>query len=97
MKKFIVFNNELRLTFKTQEFNLIFLQLLFRNSKIPFAFKRLVYKKRSKNYINYSKIRNICIVSGKARSVYKDFKISRIALRKLGSQGLIPGIQKSSW
>lgn len=43
------------------------------------------------------RVRNRCNVTGRARSYYRKFGISRIALRELGSQGLIPGIVKSSW
>ncbi len=44
-----------------------------------------------------TRIRNRCVVSGRARSVYRKMKMSRIALRELGSKGLIPGLVKSSW
>lgn len=43
------------------------------------------------------RIRNRCEVSGRARSVYRKMKMSRIALRELGNKGLIPGLVKSSW
>ncbi len=43
------------------------------------------------------RIRNRCEVSGRARAVYRKMKMSRIALRELGSKGLIPGLVKSSW
>ena len=32
-----------------------------------------------------------------ARLIYRKLKLSRIALRDLGSKGLIPGLLKSSW
>ena len=43
------------------------------------------------------RIRNRCEVTGRPRGVYRKFKMSRIALRELGAQGLIPGLVKSSW
>jgi small subunit ribosomal protein S14 len=43
------------------------------------------------------RIRNRCEVTGRPRGTYRKFKMSRIALRELGSQGLIPGLVKSSW
>ena len=43
------------------------------------------------------RIRNRCEVSGRPRSYYRKMKMSRIALRELGSKGLIPGLVKSSW
>jgi small subunit ribosomal protein S14 len=44
-----------------------------------------------------TRIRNRCEVSGRPRGVYRKHKLSRIALRELGSKGLIPGLVKSSW
>ena len=44
-----------------------------------------------------TRIRNRCGVSGRPRAVYRKLKMSRIALRELGSQGQIPGLVKSSW
>src|SRR5271165_6923670 len=43
------------------------------------------------------RIRNRCEVSGRPRGFTRKLKMSRIALRELGSQGLIPGLVKSSW
>ncbi|MCB1481592.1 MAG: 30S ribosomal protein S14 [Rhodobiaceae bacterium] len=43
------------------------------------------------------RIRNRCEVTGRPRAFYRKLKMSRIALRELGSKGLIPGMVKSSW
>ena len=43
------------------------------------------------------RLRNRCEVTGRPRAVYSKMKMSRIAVRELGSQGLIPGLVKSSW
>ena len=43
------------------------------------------------------RIRNRCELSGRPRGYYRKMKLSRIALRELGSQGQIPGLVKSSW
>jgi small subunit ribosomal protein S14 len=43
------------------------------------------------------RIRNRCEITGRPRGYYRKFKISRIALRDLGSNGQIPGLVKSSW
>ncbi len=44
-----------------------------------------------------TRIRNRCELSGRPRGFYRKLKISRIALRDLSSQGLLPGMVKSSW
>ena len=41
--------------------------------------------------------RNRCAISGRPRGFYRKLKMSRIALRQLGSAGKIPGLVKSSW
>ena len=43
------------------------------------------------------RIRNRCEITGRPRAYYRKLKMSRIALRELGSQGFIPGLVKSSW
>jgi len=43
------------------------------------------------------RVRNRCEISGRPRAFYRKLKMSRIALRELGSRGLIPGLVKSSW
>src|SRR5664280_86207 len=44
-----------------------------------------------------TRIRNRCELSGRPRGYYRKHRLSRIALRDLGSKGLIPGLVKSSW
>ena len=46
---------------------------------------------------NPTRIRNRCEVSGRPRGTFRKLKMSRIALRDAGSNGLIPGLVKSSW
>ncbi|MFM9152866.1 MAG: 30S ribosomal protein S14 [Methylocystis sp.] len=43
------------------------------------------------------RVRNRCEISGRPRAFYRKLKMSRIALRELGSRGLVPGLVKSSW
>ena len=44
-----------------------------------------------------NRVRNRCELSARPRGYYRKFKLSRIALRDLGSEGQIPGLVKSSW
>lgn len=44
-----------------------------------------------------TRVRNRCEVTGRPRAFYRKLKMSRIALRELGSHGQIPGLVKSSW
>src|SRR2546423_1914405 len=44
-----------------------------------------------------TRVRNRCEMTGRPRAYYRKHKLSRIALRELGSKGLVPGLVKSSW
>jgi small subunit ribosomal protein S14 len=44
-----------------------------------------------------TRVRNRCEMTGRSRAFYRKHKLSRIALRDLGSKGMIPGLLKSSW
>ena len=44
-----------------------------------------------------NRVRNRCEVTGRPRGYYRKLRMSRIALRELSSQGVIPGMVKSSW
>ncbi len=44
-----------------------------------------------------TRFRNLCALTGRSRSVYRKFKISRIKLRELALEGKIPGMRKASW
>jgi len=43
------------------------------------------------------RLHNRCQLTGRPHAYYRKLKISRIALRDLGSKGQIPGMVKSSW
>jgi len=43
------------------------------------------------------RIRNRCELTGRARGYYRKLKLCRNQLRELASQGLVPGMTKSSW
>ena len=44
-----------------------------------------------------TRVRNRCALTGRARGNYRKFGISRLMFRELASQGMIPGVTKSSW
>ncbi|TVQ33294.1 MAG: type Z 30S ribosomal protein S14 [Phycisphaeraceae bacterium] len=53
---------------------------------------------RSKRTPKFStrKVRR-CELTGRARGVYRKFRVSRIMLRTLALQGKVPGMRKASW
>ncbi len=44
-----------------------------------------------------TRIRNRCEITGRPRAFYRKLKVCRNQLRELASQGLVPGMVKSSW
>jgi small subunit ribosomal protein S14 len=44
-----------------------------------------------------TRVRNRCALTGRSRGFFRKFKLSRNALRKLASNGQLPGVTKSSW
>ena len=44
-----------------------------------------------------TRLHNRCQLTGRPHAYYRKLKVSRIALRELGSFGQIPGLVKSSW
>ena len=73
------------------------------NRRIKLSDRYLSKRKKLKKIVMDKKlpleerVRNRCQITGRPHGVYRKLKISRIALRKLGLEGKIPGMVKSSW
>ncbi len=72
---------------------------IVNNRKLPLEERFKAQQKLSSLPRNSAKtrVRNRCQITGRPHGVYRKLKISRIALRKLGLEGKIPGMMKSSW
>ena len=57
------------------------------------------YEALQKLHRNASPIRmhNRCKLTGRPRGYVRTFGISRVMLREMANQGLIPGVRKASW
>ena len=75
------------------------LKKIIMNKKLPLEERFKAQQKLSNLPRNSAKnrVRNRCQITGRPHAVYRKLKISRIALRKLGLEGKIPGMVKSSW
>tara|TARA_B100001146_G_C15967854_1_gene342767 strand:- start:360 stop:665 length:306 start_codon:yes stop_codon:yes gene_type:complete len=75
------------------------LKKIIMDKKLPLDERFKAQQKLSKLPKNSAKTRvmNRCQITGRPHAVYRKLKISRIALRKLGLEGKIPGMIKSSW
>ena len=75
------------------------LKKIIMNKKLSLDERFVAQQKLSKLPRNSAKnrVRNRCQITGRPHAVYRKLKISRIALRKLGLEGKIPGMIKSNW
>jgi small subunit ribosomal protein S14 len=75
------------------------LKKIIMNKKLSLEERFKAQQKLSNLPRNSAKVRvmNRCQITGRPHAVYRKLKISRIALRKLGLEGKIPGMVKSSW
>ena len=44
-----------------------------------------------------TRLRRLCKLTGRSRAVYRKFGVSRIMIRELADQGVVPGMRKASW
>lgn len=75
------------------------LKAVTQDQSVPMEERFAAQMKLSELPRNSSKvrIRNRCELTGRPRAFYRKFKLSRIAIRELASNGQIPGMTKSSW
>jgi small subunit ribosomal protein S14 len=76
-----------------------------RNTVAKYA-KLRAELKAQKDYVGLSmlprdasptRLTNRCDATGRRRGYIRRFKVSRIQFREMASNGLIPGVTKSSW
>jgi small subunit ribosomal protein S14 len=60
------------------------------------ATKAQIAKSKRTPKFSTRKVRR-CEVTGRAKGVYRKFRVSRIVLRELALEGKVPGMRKSSW
>ena len=75
------------------------LKAIMRNLDLPQQERFDAMQKLRDLSPNGSKVRikNRCEVTGRPHAYYRRFAMCRVMLRELGSEGLIPGLVKSSW
>ncbi len=99
MQKKIKKNIKQRYLFKKLEKKRLILKIISKNFNLC---KNLRWKSQQKWFFfnqnsSLTRIKNLCVLTGRSKSIYRLFKISRIQLRKLASEGFLPGVSKYSW
>lgn len=74
------------------------LRKIIRNKATGAQDRLLAYKKLGSmpRDVFPSRIRNLCAITYRSSSVYRDFGVSRIVLRQQASFGYMPGVFKGS-
>ena len=92
--KRIIDDKSKRLFFKKLELKKSVIYLLNKNY---YYFSSFWWKELELKILSKTEIKRYCILSGRPRGVFKDFKLSRILLRKMGAKGFLSGLKKKSW
>nr|SYZ47139.1 7367d5f2-2873-41fe-b50a-d746f2b57841-CDS [Plasmodiophora brassicae] len=95
----VIFESNTRYTFKYFEIKQRIIKSLSKNLYLPILVRRKLLWQLDKLSLLSSLIyvKNRCVVSGRAKSIYKFFNLSRIVIKKFFRLGYIPGLNRSSW
>lgn len=100
MKYLILKDRKKRLLFNHFELENLRFKSVVYNRSLNSKIRHLVSLKLTLFSKNFSKVRvrNRCVLTGRSRSVYRFFKLSRISFKKnyVGAKKLL-GFKKSSW
>lgn len=99
MTNFIQRDKKRRKLFEKYEIRRVQYKSMIKDTSLPLKI-RYYYVSLLNNLPRNSsitRIKNRCILTGRGKSIYRFYKLSRISFRKLASQGKLPGIIKSSW
>lgn len=85
-----------------RELKLLSYKFLLRSEALPQFDKQkltlFLFTSSLKKVLRFSVIgRNRCLLTSRAGSIFKYFRISRIAIKRLASRGYLPGLRKASW
>jgi len=73
-----------------------------KNEPLNYAWKHLFhalnyYLAHHSKFSISTRSRNLCLISGRSRGVYRFCKLTRMQIKKLAGMGLLPGLRASSW
>lgn len=99
MKTLIEKDKKRRYLTKKFEFKRLLLKYIIFNQSLDSYYRQQAQFLLNNLPKNSSRVRikNRCIITGRAKSVYRQFRVSRIVLKHFGLNGIIPGLRKASW
>lgn len=93
MKALIKKNKLIRSKYQTTELNSYINSALNKNNLLEPIIKDILISTQLE-IEPISKIRNLCVITGRARAVIQKYKMSRIKFKQNAEAGNIPGIKK---
>jgi len=75
------------------------LRYIVRNTQLPQAqrMKAQLELNAMHPHTRRTQIKNRCMMAGKGRGVFRDFRMARFQFRMNALKGNIPGVRKASW
>ena len=91
-------DNQRRIIYAQKEWKRQSLKCLLNDVRVPLSIRLQLFFKYENFLISLTstRIRNRCILTGRSRAVLRPFRVSRNLIKKLGSQGLFPGLRQST-
>ena len=99
MKSKLFSSRNIRIYAKNNEIKIKILKGLFGNIKNCKNLRQrfLILISRKRNWGSFNRVKRRCLVTQRGRGVFRFTRSSRLVLRKLATQGFLPGIRLSSW
>lgn len=101
MKSLYIKDKNRRSLFQNLERKFMILKYIVHNQNLSDSVRSFAYSELQKLWIQHTvsitTIRNRCILTNRARAVYRKFKISRLFFKKYALQGILVGVKKASW
>ena len=98
MKKLLKKDKKLRSSFLKNELPRKVLKSIIKNSFLPLDLRTKAKTELSSYPKNSSivRLKNRCLLTGRGRGLVGGFNLSRLMVRKLGRDGVLHGLRKSS-
>lgn len=101
MKKNILRDIKKRKNVIHQELEIFVIKTLLKSTKLSIFKRRLLYWYLNHKYhfslIAKANMRQLCIITGKNRGIFRKWSLSRFQIKKYINMGLLPGAQKRGW
>ncbi|ODQ68471.1 hypothetical protein NADFUDRAFT_81428 [Nadsonia fulvescens var. elongata DSM 6958] len=99
LKTLIMRDHVKRHNFADQEVTTRALKYIARNTELPMRARMEAQLQlvSMPNYTRFTQVKNRCILSGKGKGVFRDFRLCRFLFRTEALKGNLPGVKRASW